>query len=479
VIEQTLAAHVLSPTTTPEPLLRLAARDPANLGSVLVDARQSLGFGLMADEIDRRGLLLARADIHRGVCVVAELANDVPSALLAMTLLDHGIDFMPLPAAGLGARALGEVELPGFCEWIVSPTLDVRPNPNFRTPLRPEVEARLFMRTSGSLSTPKLVVRMQRHVIGDATRSGAAFGLAPRHRIALTTPIYHSFGLGSGLVGGVLRGASIDLQPRPNVLGFLEREAQFEPNVSFLTPTFCRMLVRARRRPRPYDFLVSGGDCLDAELRAQVARLHGPVLNGYGSTEMGFLFLSRGADGAECRSDSIGLPMEDVQWRIVDSELQIRSARAFSHYVNLSGETLPQDGRNLEGWYCTGDLAAIGARGELRVLGRVGLSCNRNGVLVPFADIETRLRRVQDVGEAIVVAGAEGLRGRELIAFCVATPGTRLTGEAVRSTFAGLAPAYAVPDRVVVIDRLPLLANGKVDRRSLQADPRVAASVAS
>jgi O-succinylbenzoic acid--CoA ligase len=103
----------------------------------------------------------------------------------------------------------------------------------------------------------------------------------------------------------------------------------------------------------------------------------------------------------------------------------------------------------------------------MRVLGRCGLSCNRDGVLVPFADIEARLRRIPGVADAVVIGGGENLHGRELFAVCVPVRGHDLSEAAVRTACVELMPAYAIPDHVRLLDSLPLLASGKPDRRGL------------
>jgi acyl-CoA synthetase (AMP-forming)/AMP-acid ligase II len=106
----------------------------------------------------------------------------------------------------------------------------------------------------------------------------------------------------------------------------------------------------------------------------------------------------------------------------------------------------------------------------MRVLERCALSCNRNGVLVPFADIEARMRRIRGVAEAVIVEGEPNLRGRELIAVCLGEQQAVPSVDEVRIACLETMPAYAVPDRIRFVDRLPLLATGKVDRRRLAQD---------
>ncbi len=148
-------------------------------------------------------------------------------------------------------------------------------------------------------------------------------------------------------------------------------------------------------------------------------------------------------------------------------ELQIRHAYGFEGYVDLSGNRLVLEKAFDGEWYRTGDLAMPGLGGTLMVLGRCDLSVNRNGVLLPLADIESRMRELASVEEVVVAAGPDNMRGRSLVAFCVTSRGAAVTGPQLRASFAKIAPAYSVPDAVQVMSALPKLASGKVDRLAL------------
>ena len=120
-------------------------------------------------------------------------------------------------------------------------------------------------------------------------------------------------------------------------------------------------------------------------------------------------------------------------------------------------------------WFDMGDLANIRADGYLEILGRSGLSVKRDGLLVVFADVEAALEKADGVQRAVVVASGETRRGSRLIAVCLADgKGERPQPEAVRLQCADRLPRYALPDLVVVVDALPQLPSGKVDRRALR-----------
>ena len=120
-------------------------------------------------------------------------------------------------------------------------------------------------------------------------------------------------------------------------------------------------------------------------------------------------------------------------------------------------------------WFETGDLARIRDDGYVEVLGRSGLSVKRDGLLVVFADVEAAVEKVEGVQRAVIVAAGESRRGSRLVAVCLAAPqGEAPRPEAVRQRCFELLPLYAVPDEVVILESLPELPSGKVDRRALR-----------
>jgi len=103
------------------------------------------------------------------------------------------------------------------------------------------------------------------------------------------------------------------------------------------------------------------------------------------------------------------------------------------------------------------------------VLGRADHCVKRDGLLVAFADVEQALGRIEDIERAVVLAAEMTPRGKALVACCVsrapAVPGPGV----LRSACSAVLPAYAVPDRFVFLEEIPMTASGKPDRRALEA----------
>jgi acyl-coenzyme A synthetase/AMP-(fatty) acid ligase len=178
----------------------------------------------------------------------------------------------------------------------------------------------------------------------------------------------------------------------------------------------------------------------------------------------------------ELRCDTVGRPIAGVEARIVplttapddgQGELQLRHDWGFDGYVDLDGRPLLVPHSFDGDWYRTGDLAKPGPEGTLMVLGRCDLSVNRQGVLVPLAEVESRMRELPGVEEVAIAPGPENIRGRAIVAFCVLASGVQTSGEALRADFAKNAPPFSVPELVLILSELPKLQSGKVDRQAL------------
>ncbi|MFJ3670272.1 non-ribosomal peptide synthase/polyketide synthase [Streptomyces sp. NPDC090106] len=123
--------------------------------------------------------------------------------------------------------------------------------------------------------------------------------------------------------------------------------------------------------------------------------------------------------------------------------------------------------------YRTGDLARWTEGGLLEFAGRSDDQVKIRGYRVELAEIEAALDTHPAVAQTVVVAREHRPGVRQLVAYAVAAPGT--DGTELRAHAATALPDYMVPAAVVVLDRLPLLSNGKLDRSALPAPDFTAA----
>jgi acyl-coenzyme A synthetase/AMP-(fatty) acid ligase/aryl carrier-like protein len=125
--------------------------------------------------------------------------------------------------------------------------------------------------------------------------------------------------------------------------------------------------------------------------------------------------------------------------------------------------------------YRTGDRARYGADGNLEFLGRVDQQVKVRGYRIELEEIEAALARHPGVREAVVTVRDDVGGDKRLVGYVVPSGQPAPTASQLRSALQQRLPEYMVPWTFVVLDSLPLTANGKVDRKALPA-PKVASS---
>jgi len=251
-------------------------------------------------------------------------------------------------------------------------------------------------------------------------------------------------------------------------------------------------------------YLLAGGDVLSPEhVRTARAALPGTrLINGYGPTENTTFtcFHPVGAELDTTRSLPIGRPIANTRAHVLDVSLHPVPlgvagelcaggdglARGYFRNPALTAERFIPDpfggiGSRL---YHTGDLVRRLADGRIEFLGRLDQQVKIRGFRIEPGEIEAMLTRHPGVGDAVVVAREAAPGDRRLAAYVTPAPtpapttageGSRATGPTgieLRGYLAELLPEPMVPAWIVVLDRLPLTANGKVDRKALPMPER-------
>ncbi|MEW5929506.1 MAG: amino acid adenylation domain-containing protein [Gemmatimonadota bacterium] len=124
--------------------------------------------------------------------------------------------------------------------------------------------------------------------------------------------------------------------------------------------------------------------------------------------------------------------------------------------------------------YRTGDRVRWTAAGEIEFLGRVDQQAKIRGFRIEPGEVEAALMGLPEVGEAFVTVREDAPGNRRLAAYLVPAGGAELSTAGLRARLAARLPEYLVPSAFTVMERLPLNANGKVDRRALPAPEQAA-----
>jgi acyl-CoA synthetase (AMP-forming)/AMP-acid ligase II/pyruvate-formate lyase-activating enzyme len=430
--------------------------------AVVTDGGEALTWRQVRTRARALGDRLRRAGVGPDEPFALECDNTLGCAVALVHCLEMGRSVVLVPP---GAPApTFRIAHVGFPAGSTSP--EVRSDAGRAAPRCSPGRAQLWVRTSGTTGGSRFVVHDQARLRENARACVVRLGLRVDDRIVLPVPIHHMFGLGVGFLPALLVGASLDLQSGANLPRFLARERAFGPQVAFLTPAFAETLVRGRRGAHRYRLTVIAGDRLREETFDRYESRFGPIVQLYGSSEMGAIASTRPGDPEAVRRTTVGRPLDGVRLRLAaepSGELECLHAHACVGEARESGELARRDTTR---WHPTRDLARFDGDGNLVVLGRLDSSVKRDGLLVALGEVEGALEALGGVRAAAAVAAGTTARGRGIVAFCTTRAGCP-GAAALRRELAARLPRRALPDAIELVDSLPRLASGKLDRRRL------------
>lgn len=349
---------------------------------------------------------------------------------------------------------------------------------------RPAVNAEdlaYVLYTSGSTGTPKGVCISHRSVVNLLTAVARELGMGSGDTImAITTYAFDIavIELWLPLVTGarlVMASSEVAADGR-RLVALVERS---DITIMQATPATWQMIIDAGWRGDPELRAVSTGETLSLQLAESLLERAATVWNMYGPTET--TVWSTGVRVQRGVPLTIGRPIANNRIYIlgrgrqpvpvgVTGELAIAGDGVGAGYLNRPGLTseqfVPDPFVANKRMYLTGDLARYLPDGQIEHLGRLDHQIKIRGFRVEPGEIEAALTAAPNVAEAVVVAQDHELVGTRLIAYVVPT-GAPPQPSDLRSRLRATLPAYMVPSVFVILEALPLSANGKIDRAAL------------
>ncbi|HEY4042607.1 MAG TPA: AMP-binding protein, partial [Rhodopila sp.] len=332
--------------------------------------------------------------------------------------------------------------------------------------VRPDSPA-LVLFTSGSEGTPKAVVHSHRGLLANCAQLRAVVDFNPSDRVFNALPMFHAFGMIATLLP-LMYGVRNFLYSSPLHYKLVpEMVYADQSTIMFGTDTF---LTGYARKGNPLDFqslryIFSGGEAVRPETRAAyMTHFKKSIFEGYGVTETApVLALST---WAHAREGSVGRLLPGIEARLEPipgitegCRLLVRGPNVMLGYLRAetSGVLEAPPG----GWYDTGDIVTIDADGYLAIKGRAKRFAKVGGEMVSLAAAEGLAASVWPDAVHAVIAVPDTRKGEKLL--LITTQRDAAARALLAAARARGAAEVQVPREVMVVDKMPMLAAGKVD----------------
>ena len=474
-----------------------------------VALRDTSGVSLTYRDLEAAALVVAGdvlASAEPGAKVVLLSDMSVGNIAGLLGIVAAGCAYVPVDATEAPQRATGKIESSGATVLVHTPGLerlaeemapqatrlavDLSRSPDPATTL-PSIEPTTHFNlifTSGSTGQPKGVVQVHRNVLFDTDASNKLFPIELNDVFGLAIPL--TFGASvSDVMGALLNGARLDTfdLKTHGVEVMADWMAERGITVTHLVPTVLRRWLSAvdsKGRYPKMRMIRAGGEPLfrtDLELFSQKFST-GMIRNGLGTTETYLIAaaLLKPGDTVDENIVPVGEPASGRKVTIVGDdglevpageigEIHVTSAYLSPGYWKDPDATRKSyifDEASGARTYRTGDLGRVRDDGQIEHLGRVDDMVKVSGMAVHLTAVETIVMEVPGVRESVVTADRDQRGNIRLVAHLVVDEGFAGAAQ-MRAILSNRVPAHMVPARIDILDTLPTLPFGKVDRKAL------------
>jgi acyl-CoA synthetase (AMP-forming)/AMP-acid ligase II len=408
------------------------------------------------------------------------LEHSGATSLVVHQSLAAEVEHLPLAAMGVARRYLAG----GSCPPTFTPFEDLLAGP--AGPPDPDVDEgkpAAILYTSGSTARPKGVVYTQGTLWQNCLIQAETFAFTPDDVHLVSTAACHAAAFTGQLLPNVHVGGTAVLTHLPSPEEVVRQMAAHRVTRTQMLPASLEDLVEyLEEHPgadlRSWRCCTAGGDVVPAELHRRFRAVAGFDLTElYGMTEA--LSCITNPPFGPKRHGSVGRPAVRTEVRVVDAEgaalpdgktgeLLVRSPAMMVGYWNDPAATAEA---LRGGWVHTGDLARRDADGCFWFVGRKKEIVIRGGSNISPLEVEAAIDAHPAVHLSCVVGVPDAHFGQLVAAYVQLRhdAAVRPTPQELRQFVADRIAAYMVPERITVVDHLPLNATGKVDRRQMHA----------
>lgn len=340
-----------------------------------------------------------------------------------------------------------------------------------------DIAAILF--TSGTTHTAKGVLLSHYNLVNSALGTLDFTQWTDQDKLLLAVPLFHSFGITSGLLGSIHAGYPMHLIKYFKTIPVMEHVREYRCTVLNGVPSMFLALIHKPEFDH-YDLsslrsgIIAGSPVSENEYQDIIRRFPNlALLPSYGQTETSpCVTLMKPEDPAEKRASTAGRLIAYVQVRIMDlqtdeeqlpgetGEIQVRGYNVMQGYYKLPEETAKV--MCPDGWLRTGDLGYMDPDGYLHVAGRIKEMIIRGGENISPLEIENCILDFPDVQDVKVLGIPAAVLQEKIVACVIPKPGCVVDAQQLRLYLTSRLAHYKVPGHILEFQEFPVTASGKV-----------------
>ena len=336
--------------------------------------------------------------------------------------------------------------------------------------------------TSGTTGFPKGATLTHRNILTNAFLVGQGMNLSSADRMCVPVPFYHCFGCVYGtLLAGVFGAALVIPDEYFEPSATVSALAREQCTVIYGVPTmFIAMMETDEYDPAAMQSLrtgiVAGSPCPIELMKRIVAEMGvDEITIVYGLTENSpGITQTRPTDELRLRVETVGLPLPDVDVKIIDPESGVELGDnqqgelcSAGHGVMLGYYNMPEmtaEAIDADGWLHSGDLAVRLPNGYYRITGRIKDMICRGGENIYPREVEEFLYTLPEIQDVAVVGIPDPKFVEDVAAWVVLREGHSLTEDELRKRCRDSISHYKIPRHVRFVDKFPMTVTGKVQK---------------
>ncbi len=348
------------------------------------------------------------------------------------------------------------------------------PRPSARndfTPTELEMDRSCFVVfTSGSSGSPKGVILSLGNLYYNALGANENIPLHPEDTWLLSLPLFHVGGLGI-MFRCLLAGAKMFVARRfeAGEVGRLIDSGGIT-HVSLVPTMLIRLLQERSNRPFPaaLKVILLGGAPVSANLLQAIRSMNIPAVISYGMTETASQITATRLTDSPERLVTSGRVLRHCEIRIESESASKIGEICVRGEVVCRGYTAAADYAVADGgWLHTGDIGTLDNDGYLTVLGRKDGMFISGGENIFPEEIESVAASLAGVTAAAVMPVEDPLWGKRPLLFIECRPGSAVDKEQIFSYLSSQLAKFKLPDRIIIVEKLPRTALDKIDRTAL------------